>query len=140
MLITLSGMYTFVRTFSLNAFVPMLMTGRPLVMSGITTGSLVPVYAVIVSVPLLVIKVNWPRTAIGMTKIRLGMSNKSIFMTDPTALTCSGGVKPCLQRLFCIQRQSRATNLGSICVSAWRAVLCGMSRFSVSVLCQTQDR
>jgi len=44
---------------------PMLVTGEPLIVSGMVTAEFVPVYPVMVMVPLLVVKVNCPRTAAG---------------------------------------------------------------------------
>ena len=50
------GMVTLVRlVWDENAYCPILVTGRPLVVSGMVTSSPVPVYRVMVMAPLLVV-------------------------------------------------------------------------------------
>src|ERR1017187_6884950 len=60
MLVTLLGIVTLVRLVQLkNASPPMLVTGKPLVVSGMVTAPPGPVYPVMVIAPLLVVQVNW---------------------------------------------------------------------------------
>jgi len=55
MLVTLLGMVTLVRVWPQNAESPMLVTGRPLIVSGIVTSPPGPVYPMMVMVPLVVV-------------------------------------------------------------------------------------
>src|ERR1017187_2258145 len=65
MLVTLSGITTLVSVpDTQNAFVPMLVTGKPLVLAGMTSVP-EPVNPVRVITPLLVVKLNWAFTASG---------------------------------------------------------------------------
>ena len=69
MLLTLLGIMTLAMLVLLRkALASMLVTGRPLVVSGITISAFVPVYPVTVSAPLLVVKVNWACTVAGSVK------------------------------------------------------------------------
>src|ERR1017187_617505 len=65
MFVTLSGITTLVSVpDTQNAFVPMLVTGKPLVLAGMTSVP-EPVNPVRVITPLLVVKLNWAFTASG---------------------------------------------------------------------------
>jgi len=68
MLVTLLGIVTPVTLLKENAVLPILTTGMLLVTAGMTTAPPGPVYFVIVSAPLLVVKVNWACTADGTDK------------------------------------------------------------------------
>src|ERR1017187_5728862 len=73
MLVTLSGIVTLDRRKeAANALFPMLVTGRPLVVLGMSTAPPEPVYPLMVIVPLLVVRMNWPSTTTGSVN-----SNKS---------------------------------------------------------------
>src|SRR5258707_632273 len=75
MLVTLLGIVTLVRlVLDSNAAIPMLMTGRPVIVLGMVTAALVPVYRMMVIVPLLVVKVNWACTATGSVSSKSGRS------------------------------------------------------------------
>ena len=66
MLVTLFGIVTPARLVQVSkAWLPMLVTSRPLVVLGMITSLPRPVYAIIVIVPLLVVKLNWASTLVG---------------------------------------------------------------------------
>ena len=69
MLVMLFGIVTPVRLAqNSNAESPILVIGSPLVVSGIVTAPPVPVYLVMVTVPLLVVKSNWACTGVDSIK------------------------------------------------------------------------
>ena len=75
MLVTLVPIVTLVRLVQLEngeppRLVPMLVTGKPLVESGMVTSPPGPVYRVMVIAPLLVVKVNWACTTAGRASSR----------------------------------------------------------------------
>ena len=79
MLVTVLGIMTLLTAGRFaNAELPILVTGQPLVVSGIATVPPGPVYLVIWIAPLLVVKVNWPCATMGSITSR---RNCSCFMT-----------------------------------------------------------
>ena len=63
---TVLGIVTLVRLLQKQkASNPMLMTGRPLIVSGMVTAPPGPVYLVMVIVPLVIMQLNWASTTAG---------------------------------------------------------------------------
>ena len=82
------GMVTFVRRWNPNAESPMAVTGRPLIVSGITSAPSGPTYPqIVISVPsLLVAQVNWAGTATGMAKSSQACISDRLFSFFCTSL------------------------------------------------------